>query len=396
MADKFDALILGAGAAGLFCAGQLALSGFSVLLVDRQERAGRKLLISGGGKCNVTNLKVSTSNYIGENPLFCEHALDMFTPASMLDFLDEHNLAWEEREYGQIFLAGGANCLRDVLLDLAQQNGAKVVLGQTGVKVHNKPDSFVLTCSAGTVESKNFIVATGGPAWPSCGATSSGFDLAKRFGHTIVNPVPALTPFAMPAGWSLMGLAGISIEARVSLADRKSGGPEFCLPLLFTHNGISGPAALQISSYWNTGEALCIDFLPRINLEAMLNEPGAGKLLLHNLLGRYLPSRLVKALLPESLFGRKTAELSRQERNLLSDTLHAHKVCPLPFSFKRAEACRGGVSTDEVCPYSMRSYKQQGLCFIGEVLDVCGQLGGYNLHWAWASAFSCANSLQYQ
>lgn len=418
-------IILGGGASGLFCAANLAERGLSVLLLEGQGRLGRKLLLSGGGKCNITNLQLSPVNYLSENPEFCAPALDAFGPEQMLGFLREQKIALEEREYSQIFCRRGAQELRDALLRLCGQasstsfnsltkaatgpkTATEILLNQKNIRVSalreaGAPELFKVACEGGVFSAPNLVVATGSGAWPKSGATDFGQKLALSFGHSLVPARPALTPLAMPKTWPLHGLSGIDLPVRLGV--RASAPvtaplttpftamtPVFERPLLFTHNGISGPACLQISGYLQAGETLWIDFLPQTSCEELFNQAGSGKVLLGNLLARYLPERLVAALVPQNLRQRKTAELSRAGREEVSAAVHRHEVVPLRPSFERAEAARGGVCTLEVCPRTMESLKQKGLFFCGEVLDVCGQLGGYNLHWAFASAYACACS----
>lgn len=381
---KYDVIIIGAGAAGLALNYQLSGSGLDVLLLERQNRAGRKLLISGGGKCNVTNLNVDCFNYLGQNSQFCEHALACLPPSEILDFLDEHRLSWEEREHGQIFLKRGAHELRDLLVRLGKEQGGAPLLGAEVVAVNKSTDGFDVKTANGRFAASKLVIAAGGPAWPACGANGSGFDMANSFGHTIIPPSPALTPLSMPKEWPFKELSGINPFVRISTlkADAKS----YALPLMITHQGISGPAALQISGWLAEGEEIVIDWLPGENCEDLFNEPGAGKLLLFNLLSRKLPARLVRAIVAEEIGFIKVAELSRKIRENVTNCVHNYRVAPIFPDFSRAEACRGGVSTVEIDPYSMESLLIPNLYFAGEIMDVCGELGGYNLHWAWASA----------
>ncbi len=382
--NRHEVIIVGAGAGGLWLNFRLAEAGIDVMLMDGQNRAGRKLLISGGGKCNVTNLSVSHSNYIGNNPGFCGDALARMTPQHVLSFLDEHGISWEERDFGQIFLKRGAEELRDLFLRLGEKHGSFPLLGVKALGVHRKAEGFELKTSIGIFLTSKLVLATGSPAWPSCGADGSGLALACSLGHSIVPPRPALTPLTVPGNRPLGELAGISPV--VGISARKAGVKSYILPLMLTHRGISGPAALQVSSWLDAGDAVIIDWLPGETCEALFGQPGAGRVLLANLLSRKLPPRLVRALVPDSLGGRKTAELSRKDRDKVSELVHRYELLPLEPDFSKAEACRGGVDTAEICPRSMESRLVPGLFFVGEVLDVCGELGGYNLHWAWASS----------
>lgn len=392
MPKKYDAIIIGAGAAGLFCAHHLSKAGASVLVLEKQDRVGRKLLLSGGGKCNITNLEVSCDNYIGKNPAFCEHVLKAFTAQDILNFLYSHRIQVQEREHKQIFCRSNVQELRDLFLALCANKGVEFVLNQPRLNVGRYNENFAVQGTAEIYLAPNLIVATGSPAWPSCGASDFGHRLAMQMGHKIIPLFPALAPMTMPSDWPLHGLAGISVPVSISLPELPAC-PTFNLPLLFTHNGISGPAVLQISSYWHREQMININFLPQHQCEELFELEGAGKLLLANLLARYLPPRLIAALLPPEIAGRKVAELSRAERNLVGEKIHLHSALPLPTTFEKAEACRGGVDTAEVSSETLESKIAPGLYFIGEVLDVCGQLGGYNLQWAWASAYACATGL---
>lgn len=408
----YHCLVLGAGASGLFYAATRKPQG-SVLLLDHQERPGRKLLLSGGGKCNLTNRMVSPQNYLGGQPDFTRPALALFGPKRMLDFADKHGLEIEEREFGQIFLRSGAEKLRDLLLRLAVQNSAELALGRRidsllclssvphpvhkagGVSIEATaalPEGarFCIESSGKKYFGKNLLLATGGPAWPKAGASRLGQLIAQRLGHRIIETRPALTPLKMPQSWPLHGLQGLSLTATASTAQ---GGPAFTCPLLFTHSGISGPACLQISSYLKQGDEIMLDFLPGQSFSSLLDAPGAGKSTPLRVLRAHLPERLARALLSEEelaeMGGRKCAEISRAGRKNLHAAVHGHRARPLAPTFNQAESSSGGVDTSQISPKTMQSHILPGLYFAGEIMDVCGQLGGYNLHWAWASAW-CA------
>lgn len=386
----YECIVIGAGASGLFFAATRQGRG-PLLLLDRQERAGRKILLSGGGKCNVTNKSVTPENYLGENPLFTRQALSAFTPDDMLSFLQEQGIATEEREHGQIFCRNGAETLRDALAAQARRNNVETRLGINLKSVRpiagegSAEARFAVEAGDERFLSKKLLLACGGPAWPKAGATFLGKKLAAAFRHNYITPRPALSPLKTPRDWPLHGLQGISLTARVSAP----GGPAFTLPLLFTHSGLSGPACLQASSYLRPGEALCIDFLPGADFTALLD--AAGRQSPASILRPLLPERLARALLPAPdcapFAARKAAELSRAARITLAKAVHQHQVVPLAPGFEQAESSSGGVDTREVNPKTMESRLVPGLYFSGEVLDICGQLGGYNLHWAWASAW---------
>lgn len=391
-----DFIVIGAGAAGLFFAAR-ATGGKSVLLLERQSRAGRKLLISGGGKCNVTNREVGPGNYHSRGSdakllrRFLSPALQAWPPSRMLAFLDEHGIRLEEREHGQVFCARGAEELRDLLLRLAERNGAQIKLGQNIQAVSHDiaGGGFEVTSNGQSHFSRRLLLASGGPAWPRAGGTGFGEALARQAGHKIVPAAPALTPLSLPPDWPLHGLQGLSLEARLSLPG--SASPAFTLPLLFTHKGLSGPACLQISTYLPLqAPELEIDFLPGQDLSALLDAPANQRLNLAGLLRRLLPERLSAALLRgaglESEARRKLAELPRATRKRMAQAVQAHRCRPLAPSFDQAESSSGGVELCEIHPASLESRLAPGLHFCGELPDVCGWLGGYNLHWAWASA----------
>ncbi|NHZ46239.1 aminoacetone oxidase family FAD-binding enzyme [Nitratidesulfovibrio liaohensis] len=403
-----DVLILGAGASGLFCAMTAAARGRRVTLVDHARATGRKVRIAGGGKCNFTNLEMHARHYVGDNPHFPKSALARFTPWDMVSLVSEQAIAWEEREHGQLFCLRSADDVADLLEQRCRASGCRFLLGQRVEGVEHDGEAFVVTiapaqaaAAEGDVTTQggapkgatdapakvtrlravSLVVATGSAAWPQIGATDMGHRIARQFGHKVAPSRPVLVPLAMAPQWPLHGLAGIALPARVTTA-----GTAFTLPLLFTHRGISGPAALQTSCYWQPGQPVEIDFLPGENLDALLRAPEHGKLLVRTLLGRLLPDRLAERLVEPDLAGRKIAELSRAARAALHQAVHAHTAVPTGTEgMRKAEAAAGGVRVDQISSRSMESTLCPGLFFTGEVLDVTGQLGGYNLHWAWAS-----------
>ena len=410
----FDVIILGAGASGLMCAAVAAKRGKSALLIDHADRPARKLSITGGGKCNLTNRIVTPNDYVGENPHFCRSALAGFTPEHLLAMLREAGIAVEEREHGQMFCRRSAGDLAGFLLRACEHGGCRLALGQSvlaaeriapvaDARADAAPARFRVRTRTGIYESHSLVIAMGGSAWPQTGASGRGYELARAFGHRIVPIRPALVGLVMPEGWPLAGLAGISAPVSIlvlpPLADAgktesagKKGKKKDAeilaadnLALLFTHRGVSGPAALQASLYWRKGCRLRLDFLPGLAVGDLLDQ-AAGKLLCRSVIRRLLPERLCDALLPAELGGKKIAELSRRDRERLHSLLKMHEVAPARSEgFIRAEVAAGGVSTEEVSSRSMESARVPGLFFCGEVLDVTGRLGGYNLHWAFAS-----------
>lgn len=381
MSAVYDVVILGAGPAGLTAAAAASRRGLSVLLLDKNVGPGKKLLLTGGGKANVTNRSVSPADYVGENPAFTRAALQRFTPEMMLRRLADEGINVEEREYGRIFCKNSARAVLEMLL----RNAGKCrLVGENAVeRIEAGPEGFALFSAAAAYRGRKLILATGSPAWPSCGADDSGLLLAHALGHRIVPVRPVLAPLLLPPDSPLSGLAGISAEVAISCDVPDS--PSFTMPLLFTHNGISGPAILQISCWWRKGSSVILDFLPGLNA-ARLIDGATGKSTPHSLFSRLLPDRLCRALLPPSSADRRIAELSRRDRDILAAGLTAHRVTPLRSAgLHKAEAAAGGVDTGEVNALTMESLRVPGLFFCGEALDVAGRLGGYNLHWAWAS-----------
>lgn len=423
----WDAIVLGAGASGLFCAMTAAARGKTVLLIDHSPIAGRKLSITGGGKCNVTNRRVSPQDYHGGNPDFCRSALARFTPEHLTALLDEAGIALEEREHGQIFCRRSARDVTRLLVGRCLESGCEFAMEERVRELGRSPDGangrpFFVRTDRAIHLARKVAVALGGPAWPQVGATGVGHELARAMGHGIVPARPALAGLILPPGQPLAGLAGIAVPAtiRVILDDdadgrlgargknpvRGKGGRNKNEPppaarelsLLFTHSGISGPAALQASLYWRPGMRLVLDFLPRLpegeGLSPLLEAPEARKTLCRNVLKKILPDRLCEALLPDALGAIRCAELGRVQKDALAEACRNHAVSPLKTEgFAKAEVAAGGVSTRQVSSKTMESLLAPGLYFCGEVLDVTGRLGGYNLHWAFASGKTAGEAL---
>ncbi|MTJ92490.1 MAG: aminoacetone oxidase family FAD-binding enzyme [Desulfovibrio sp.] len=387
-----DVLILGAGAAGLMCARQAAASGLSVVLLERGPMPGRKLAVSGGGKANFTNRSVSPQDYRCDGSrgnAFCAPALKGFTPEHMLRLVDEWNLPFEERSHGQLFLTVAAQRMVRTLVDDCRKRGCHIACNTAVTEVLALADGFSVQTESGTWRGKALVLALGSPAWPQAGGSGAGFRLAADMGHSVIPPRAALAPLKLAGNSPLLNLTGISLPVRVTL-----GQHQWQDDLLFTHDGLSGPAALKASLYWNQGVPLIIDFLPALNVTALLDDPQTGKQTPRALLARHLPQRLVDALLPQEWARRKVAELSRAARLAMVEAVQKHSITPgATAGLKKAEACSGGVNTDEVDPKTMRSRVRNNLFVVGELLDVTGLLGGYNLHWAWASGIAAGREL---
>lgn len=382
--DMYDVIVLGAGASGLMAAIHAAERGRKVLVVDHAKKAGKKLLVSGGGKCNITNRQISVSDYFGVNNAFCRFALKCFTTSSIFKILDKAGIETEDRDFGRVFCKKDANEIVSYLVRTAENSGVRFALNTTISEV-SCTTHFSVKCEGRQYESFHLLLATGGLAWPQIGATNLGYVIARQFGHKIIPLRPALTGFILPKDSILMNLQGISLNVQIRIKGKDDIIGE---PLLFTHKGISGPAVFQVSCFWEKGDLVSINFLPSEDLISQMHEPHNGKLLVKNLLMQYLPERLVKAIIPDHLSERKIAELGKKDRKTIAECVHSFSVTPDSVEgFSKAEATLGGVSTDEINPKSMESLLQKGLFFSGEVVDITGKLGGYNIHWAFASGY---------
>ncbi len=392
----YDAVILGAGAAGLWCGAVLAASGRRAAIVDHAAEPARKVRLSGGGKCNVTNLALTWEDYWGENPVFCRSALTRFTPEALIRRLEDAGIALEERDHSQIFCRRSAQDVVELLVRGAQGCGLRFSRSISGVE-RLPGGGFLVRTSREALTGRVLIIALGNAAWPQAGASVRGLELAGSLGHRIIPPRPALAGIALPDASPLRGLQGISVNASVRRLPAggakglpaKAALPAENLSLLFTHKGFSGPAGLQASVYLEPDDELSLDFLPGTPLAGLLEKAGPVSCL--GLLKRLLPDRLAEALCPPELADRRSAELSRPARDALCRAAHEHRTRPVGTEdFRKAEAARGGVDTREVSSKSMESSQAPGLFFCGEVLDVVGRLGGFNLHWAFASAEAAA------
>lgn len=389
---RVDVLIIGAGAAGLMCAREAAAAGLSVAVLERGPVPGRKLAVSGGGKANFTNREVDAGHYRCDGMSgsdFCAPALKAFTPERMLRLVRAWRLPFEERDHGQMFLTASAQRLVGALKNDCLTAGCRIVCNANVTEARLLPDGFAAGTEHGVWRGAALVLAMGSPAWPQAGGCGAGYKLAAALGHGIIPPRPVLAPLRLNAASSLLGLTGISLPVRVSVDARQWEDD-----LLFTHEGLSGPAALKASLFWKQGTPLTLDFLPGEDLAAMLDAPQAGRQTPRAMLARHLPQRLVDALLPQETARRKAAELSRAARQSIVDAVRRHTETPTGVAgLQKAEACAGGVNTDEIDPNDMRSRLCPNLFIVGELLDVTGLLGGYNLHWAWASGSAAARAL---
>jgi predicted Rossmann fold flavoprotein len=397
VSTPFDVVVVGAGAAGLFCAGVAGQRGLRVLLIDHAEKVAEKIRISGGGRCNFTNREVGPQNFLSKNPHFCRSALARYTPQNFVALLQKNRIAWHEKHKGQLFCDQSAQDIIDLLLrECAAGDVTHWYPCEVG-GVRQTAHGFEIDTPKGPVQTAQMVVATGGLSIPKIGATDFGYKLAKQFGHSLVNTRPALVPLTFDAAqWApFVTLAGLALPVHMRTGFAKTGG-QFSEDLLFTHRGLSGPAVLQISSFWQPGTPLQINLSPNVALAAhLLQAKAQSKRQLANELGALLPSRLVEHWLAQNSSAQKTmAEQRDKELQQLATQLHTWQVVPSGTEgYRKAEVTSGGVETKGVSSQTMQSQITPGLYFIGEVLDVTGWLGGYNFQWAWSSAWACAQAL---
>ncbi|WP_051986536.1 NAD(P)/FAD-dependent oxidoreductase [Pseudidiomarina atlantica] len=394
MSQAFDVIIIGAGAAGLHCAWQAAARGLKVIVVDHAKQAGKKILISGGGRCNFTNLYASPENYLSSNPHFCKSALSRYTQWDFIALVEKHGIAYHEKTLGQLFCDDSAKQIVRMLLDECSQYGARVQLRTEIQQLEYDGQVYQLTTSQGPLQAPQLVVACGGLSMPKLGATPLGYQIAEQFGHTVLPVRAGLVPFTLhdhdkQAYSELSGLA-VDVVASNARASFKEA-------MLFTHRGLSGPAMLQLSSYWLPGEQFKVDLLPEVQVRDELQSlrQERPKLGLHTALQQWLPKRFANALVATQQWpDKKLADCSNALFDDIAETLSAWPVQPNGTEgYRTAEVTLGGVDTTELSSKTMASQKQAGLYFIGEVVDVTGWLGGYNFQWAWASAYACAQAL---
>jgi len=390
-AQPYDAIILGAGAAGMMAAAVAGRNGRRVLLADHADAPGKKILISGGGRCNFTNLRAGPDNYLSANPHFARSALSRYMPSDFIELVDRYGVAWHEKTLGQLFCDGSAKQIVAMLLDQCAQGGVELSLGHAAGDVAHADGLFSLTLGRCTVSAPKLVIATGGPSIPKMGATGFAYDVARRFGLKVVEPRPALVPLTLGGDDVLFrDLSGVATEVVAS-----AGQGRFREAALFTHRGLSGPAILQVSSYWRNGEAVTIDFLPDRDAGWLLAEKRARpRATVRSALGSALPDRLAETLAERLALSGNLADLpdkalAAAETRLGEWTFHPNGT----EGFAKAEVTIGGVATDGLSQKTMEAKAVPGLHFIGEAVDVTGWLGGYNFQWAWASAVACGEAL---
>ncbi|MBS8261548.1 NAD(P)/FAD-dependent oxidoreductase [Roseibium polysiphoniae] len=388
-----DVLIVGAGAAGLMCAIEAAKRGRRVLVIDHARKAAEKIRISGGGRCNFTNLHCSPTNYLSQNPHFCVSALKRYTQQDFLQMVERHRIPWHEKTLGQLFCDDSAQNIIDMLLDELSKAGGKLQL-ETSVSALERADSgFQVKTNHEQLRSKAVVIATGGPSIPKMGASGFGYDVARQFELDIVPPRAALVPLTFSdANKELCKrLAGVSVDALVSF-----GKTSFREGLLFTHRGLSGPSILQISSYWQEGKPITVDLSPtRDAFEAFRTaRTESPKQDLKTVLGQLLPNRLADELSREFGLKGRLADLSDKVLRRASEAINRWQLTPVGTEgYRTAEVTLGGVSTKELSSKTFEASKVPGLYFIGEVVDVTGYLGGFNFQWAWSSGHACGQAV---
>ena len=393
--ERFDAIVIGAGAAGMFCAAQAGQAGLRVLLLDNGKKPGRKILMSGGGRCNFTNMYVEPAAYLSGNPHFCKSALARYTQWDFIDLVGKYGIAWHEKTLGQLFCDDSAAQIVDLLVSECEKGGVVTRLRSEILSVARDEEGYQLQLNGETVFARRLVIASGGLSMPGLGASPFGYKIAEQFGLRVLPTRAGLVPFTLhkPLLEQLQALSGVSVPAVITADD----GTVFRESLLFTHRGLSGPAVLQISSYWQPGEFVTINLLPECDLAAFLDAQRAEhpNQSLKNTLAMQLPKRLVECL---QLLGQipdvSLRQLNNKEQQQLIETLTAWRVQPNGTEgYRTAEVTLGGVDTNELSSRTMEARRVPGLYFIGEVMDVTGWLGGYNFQWAWASAWACAQAL---
>lgn len=390
-----DVIIIGAGAAGLMCAASAGYRGRDVLVLDNAKQAGRKILISGGGRCNFTNQKVEPNNFICSNGHFVKSALARYRSSDFIELVERHGIEYHERDHGQLFCNDSAKEIVTMLKTECEWAGAKIQLKteiSQIVKLEN--GQFELSTDKETYTCESLVIATGGLSMPKLGASPYGYHIAKQFGLKVLPTSAGLVPFTWHSEQKqkFEPLSGIAIPSTITAKD----GTQFSEALLFTHRGLSGPAILQISNFWNPGETISINLLPGIDARAAIelvlaNHP---KQSLRNTLAHWLPKRLVEALFDEALLNKAMNQLLHKELEQLAVDLESWEILMNGTEgYRTAEVTLGGVDTDELSSKDMQSKKVSGLFFVGEVMDVSGWLGGFNFQWAWSSGVAAGQAV---
>ncbi|TWX65029.1 NAD(P)/FAD-dependent oxidoreductase [Colwellia sp. C1TZA3] len=390
-----DVVIIGAGAAGLMAAATAGYRGRSVTVVDMGKKPGRKILISGGGRCNFTNENASPENYLCQNPHFAKSALSRYSAQDFIELVDRHGLNYHHKTIGQLFCDNSAKDIVDILMTECEWAGVDVVMRSEVVSVNKNETGYEVITADESYQCESLIIASGGLTMPKLGASPIGYKVAEQFGLKVLPTIAALVPFTLHDHdkQKFDGLSGISIATEVSSED----GTKFKENILFTHRGLSGPAILQISSFWRSGQAVTINLLPESPIDKLINEwrESSGQKSLKNMLSTVLPKRFIEALLKQKDISDKAInQISNDEVTYLSQYLHHWQIKPNGTEgYRTAEVTLGGVDTDEISSKTFEAKKAKGLFFIGEAIDVTGWLGGYNFQFAWSSGVACGQAV---
>ena len=389
MSEKFDVVIIGAGAAGLICAAEAGKRGRKVLVLDHAKKPGRKILISGGGRCNFTNYDVSANNYLCRNPHFVKSALSQYTNWDFIAMVSKYGIEFEERDHGQLFCVDSAKQIVNMLLEECQQAKVQLRYQQDVQQIEQSEQGFTLMANANAIECQSLVIATGGLSMPKLGATPFGYKVAEQFGLPIIPTSAGLVPFTLhkQEKEDFEALSGIAIPAEITAQD----GIVFKEALLFTHRGLSGPAVLQISSFWKAGQKVTINLVPEADVDELLTiareqHPNQS---LKNTLARVLPKRLVEVMVErKELVDKPLKQFNDKQLKQVTEYLENWTIAPNGTEgYRTAEVTLGGVDTDHLSSKTMQCKNIEGLFFIGEVMDVTGWLGGYNFQWCWSSGF---------
>lgn len=381
----YDAIVIGGGAAGLFCAITAGCRGRRVLVLEHNAEVGRKIIISGGGRCNFTNHRVDAENFVSENPQFAISALSRFTPQKFVDLVVKHKIDFYQKKLGQLFCRGSSRQIVDMLVSECRRARVEI---RTGSRVSSvvKSDGFEIETHDGLLRAKSIVVACGGLSFPKICATDFGYAVARQFGLKIVNTRPSLVGLVFE-GERLAHLAGVTLDASVT-----AGKHTFRENVLFTHRGLSGPAILQISNYWNRSDSIAIDLLPGQDAARLLGK--GSRRSVANYLGQLMPQRVAAGLVARQFPDKPVSQLTREDIEMIGSAINGWEVkFRETEGYDRAEVTLGGVSTAELSSQTMEARRVPGLYFIGEVVDVTGWLGGYNFQWAWSSGFAAGEAL---
>ncbi len=402
MAKQFDVAVIGAGAAGMMCAAVAAQRGMHVVLIDHAEKLAEKIRISGGGRCNFTNINATPANFLSDNPHFCKSALSRYTPQDFLALVKKHRIGYNEKHRGQLFCNDSAEQIIQMLKSECADGDVTWRMPCKVDALEKTEAGFLLTTDTGDILADSVVIATGGLSIPKIGATDFGYRIATQFGLALVEPRPGLVPltFDGPSWEPFVPLAGIALEVEVETGSNKGKGNRrghFREDLLFTHRGLSGPAILQISSYWQSGNPIIINLLPEMDLAQVLIEgKGTLKKQLGNVLSQWLPTRLAEGLLAANGLSpdARLADMQDAKLRKLGDAVNRWAIVPTGSEgYRKAEVTLGGVDTRELSQQTMMANKVPGLYFIGEAVDVTGWLGGYNFQWAWASGVAAGQAV---